>query len=280
MSKAKATRSKSTPTKARVTFSDTKPSTPESNATTHTETPTGSMIDEADDMMFTGTLNKVFSKKFLAILTGKDMILKEVRDCVIRNDAEQLQKIIPYLFSYWRDLSVKHGCVCLDERIATPKSIKDAVLEDIHSTHPGSFAMLFLAQNIWWPYIHRDILAKASECKACTEIGKNLKSVIPHRKWTPLPKCSEPNDEIQLDFGGPILSEKGIEQYFITSIDRYSKHPTAEIVNNASGPNVIKFLNNYIYQHGVPRTIRLDQARCFTGKKFETFCTEINITPI
>ena len=211
MSKAKATRSKSTPTKARVTFSDTTPSTPGSNTTSHTETPTGSMIEEADDTMFTETLNKVFSKKFLAILTGKNAILKEVRDCVIRNDADRLQEISPYLFSYWRDLSVKHGCVCLDERIAIPKSIKDAVLEDIHSTHPGSFAMLSLAQNISWPYIHGDKLAKASECNACTDIGKNLKSVIPHRKWTPLPKCSEPNDEIQLDFGGPILNEKGIE---------------------------------------------------------------------
>ena len=75
------------------------------------------------------------------------------------------------------------------------------------------------------------------------------------------------------------MNEKGIEQYF-TSIDRYSKYPTTEIVNNASGSNVIKFLNNYIYQHGAPRTIRLDQARCFTGKKFETFCTETFCTPI
>ena len=208
------------------------------------------MIEEADDIMFTETLNKVFSKKFLAILTGKDAILKEVRDCVIRNDADRLQEISPYLFSFWKNVRetwVKHGCVCLDERIAIPKSIKDAVLEDIHSTHPGSFAMLSLAQNIWWPYIHRDILAKASECKACTDIGKNLKSVIPHRKWALLPKCNEPNDEIQLDFGGPILNEKGIEQYFFTSIDRYSKYPTAEIVNNALGSNVIKFLNQYIY---------------------------------
>ena len=140
--------------------------------------------------------------------------------------------------------------------------------------------MLWLAQNIWWPYIHRDILANTSECKACTEIGKNLKSVIPHCKWTPLPKCIEPNDKIQIDFGGPILNEKGKEQYFITSVDRYSKYPTAEIVKNASSTNLIKFLNNYIYNHGIPRTIRLDQVRCFTGKKFETFCTENNITPI
>ena len=71
--------------------------------------------------------------------------------------------------------------------------------------------------------------------------------MIPHCKWAPSPKCVEPNDEIQIDFGGPILNEKGIEQYFITSVDRYSKYPTAEIVNNASGTNVIIFLNNYIF---------------------------------
>ena len=95
-----------------------------------------------------------------------------------------------------------------------------------------------------------------------------------------MPKGIEPNDEIQIGFGVPIINEKGTEQYFITFIDRYSKHPTAEILNNASGTIVIKILNNYIDNHGVPRTIRLDQTRCFTGKKFETFCTENNNTPI
>ena len=92
--------------------------------------------------------------------------------------------------------------------------------------------------------------------------------MIPQRKWAPLPKCVEPNDEIQIDFVGPIIIEKCIEQYFITTVDRYSKYPTAEIVNNASGTNI------------VPRTIRLDQAGCFTGKNFKTFCTENKITPL
>ena len=99
--------------------------------------------------------------------------------------------------------------------MAIPKAIKGAVLQDIHSTDPGSFAMLSLEQNIWWLYVHRDILAKTSDCKACTEIGKNLNPVIPHSKWSPLPKCIEPNDENQIDFGGPIINEKGIKQYSI-----------------------------------------------------------------
>ena len=81
---------------------------------------------------------------------------------------------------------MKHGRLCIDERIAIPKAIKGAVLEDIHSTHPGVFAMLSLAQKIWWPYIHRDILAKASECKSCTEIDENLipgRSCLTDAQW-------------------------------------------------------------------------------------------------
>ena len=68
-----------------------------------------------------------------------------------------------------------------DKKFFIPKAIKDSSLEDINSTHSGSFAMLLLARNFWWPYIHRDILAKAIECKACTDIGKNWKQVI--QRW-------------------------------------------------------------------------------------------------
>ena len=63
----------------------------------------------------------------------------------------------------------------------------------------------------------------------------------------PLSKCVKPNHEIQIDVGRPIINKKGIEQYFITSVDKYSKYPTAEIVNNASGTNITKFLYIYIY---------------------------------
>ena len=95
MPKTKATRSKSTPKKARVTFSDTTPSAPAKTTSFNTETPSGSLIDAAEDICFTETLNKIFSKKLLAILTGKDAILEELRDCVIRDDPDRLQEISP-----------------------------------------------------------------------------------------------------------------------------------------------------------------------------------------
>ena len=93
--------------------------------------------------------------------------------------------------------------------------------------------------------MHREILAKVSDCVPYTDIGKNLKPVIPKSKWHAHKLCQEPNEEIQIDFGGPILKEKDFKNYFLTCIDRYSKYPTAEIFEKAIGTNVVKFLPEY-----------------------------------
>ena len=84
-------------------------------------------------------------------------------------------------------------------------------------THPGSWGMislsLSLSQYAWWPYMHREILAKTSDCVPFTDIGKNLKPIIPKSKWYPHKACQE---EIQIDFGGPILNDQDKDIYFLT----------------------------------------------------------------
>ena len=75
---------KSTPAKARVTFSDNSPSnkTPATNTSSNTETtPSTSAIHTTEDLRLTDTINRIFSKKLLAILNGKDAILKESSFC-------------------------------------------------------------------------------------------------------------------------------------------------------------------------------------------------------
>ena len=74
--------------------------------------------------------------------------------------------------------------------------------------------------------------------------------------------CVEPNEEIQIDFGGPIVDGQGREVYFLACIDRFSKFPSLKLYNHANAINVEHFLNKYMSIHGVPRSIRKDQARC------------------
>ena len=73
------------------------------------------------------------------------------------------------------------------------------------------------------------------------------------------------------------MNEKDKEIYFLTCIDRYSKYPTVEIFEKANGTNVVKLIREYAYKHGIPRTIRLDQATCLVAKQVTSYCNENNI---
>ena len=230
--------------------------------------------------VFENDLTQLFTKGFLAVLTSKDAVLKEVRDCVLQKDPQRCREVNPYMFSYWRDLHVRSGCVCIDERVAIPHSIQDAFLESLHLTHPSRCGMINLGQYAFGPYMHREILDKAAQCKPCTDIGKNLETVVPASKRKPLLNCSEPNEEIQIDLGGPITNEKDQDTHFLGCIDRFSKYPTVEVFEKANGPNVINFFGEYIYIHGVQRNIRLDQARCLICYKVKNFCKQHNINII
>ena len=196
---------------------------------------------------------------------------------MMQDDEARRKGCSAYILSFWKDLHVKSGCLCVDERVAIPNSNKDDVIESFQMTHPSSSKMISLSHYAWWSYMHKEILAKSSDCVPCTDIGKNLKLIIPKSKWHPHKLCHEPNEEYQINYGGPILNEKDKQIYFLTCIDRYSKHHRVEIFEKGNGTNVVKFLREYAHNHGIPRIIRLDQATCLVSKQVTNYCNESNI---
>ena len=137
--------------------------------------------------------------------------------------------------------------------------------------------MADMATHAWWPYIHRDIITKTAKCNPWVKTGKNLKSFIPANKWAPLILCKVLKWEIQIYFGGPIYNEKNQEVYFLACIDRFSKFPSAEVFDRANADNILKFLQEYVLLHGVPRSIKLDQAWCQTSQRIKAFFNQNNI---
>ena len=245
------------PTHSRLTFQSTPNSAVKSTHSSN-DGQNSSNLELSKEQVFENNLTQLFTKGLLALLTSKDAVLKEVRDCIPQNGAQQCKKVKPYLFSYWRDLHVRSGCVCVDKRVAIPHSIHGTLLEGLNLTLPGSWGMITLGQYAFWSYMHHEILNKAAQCKPCTDIGKNLKPVVPASKWRPLLNCSEPNEEIQINFGCLITNEKDQDIYFPALFDRFSKYTTVEVFDKPNGPHVIKFLDEYKQKHGVPRNIRLE----------------------
>ena len=188
------------PKTPRVTFRTQ--STPNTNTSTsinntQSSSPENRDIELSREEIFENNLNQLFTKSFLAVLTSKDAVLKEIRDCMMQDDEARRKGCSAYILSFWKDLQLKSGCLCVDERVVIPNSNKDDVIESFQMTHPISSGMISLSQYAWWSYMHKEILAKSSDCVPCTDIGKNLNLVIPKSKWHPHKLCHEPNEEIQ-----------------------------------------------------------------------------------
>ena len=224
----------------RVSFTDNPTTNTPRRSSSHSNLSTP-LTDSPQVISFEKMVGRVINKGLIASLTSKDAVLKEVQDCIIRSDEDRLKALNPYLHSYWRDLHVSSGCVCMDEKVAIPNALKDAMIEDLHTSHPGIWGMVCMAKHCWWTYINRDLLVRAIECKSCTAIGKNLKPVIPAKQFKAHTPCIVTSQEIQIDFAGPINNVKEHEIYILRCIDRFSKYPSAEIFDNANESNVIKF---------------------------------------
>ena len=165
-----------------------------------------------------------------------------------------------------------------DNKLVIPRNLKQLVIDAIHQTQPGQAGMLSVGNLVWFPCIHRSLTYKAHACDECTKQGKNLKPIIPKQDLGKLPKLSEPNEEHQLDFAGPIPFRNHTDNYYIlVSVDRYSRFPTAQVYKNCDASTTIDCLEEYCKFHGIPRSLRCDQAQAFKSRNFNVYCKDNNI---
>ena len=64
---------------------------------------------------------------------------------------------------------------------------------------------------------------------------------------------------IHADFYGPLPTS----QYIIALIDKYSRYPETEIINNASAKTLIPKLDAIFVRHGIPHTVKSDNGPPF-----------------
>ena len=105
--------------------------------------------------------------------------------------------------------------------------------------------MLEAAKNIWYPYLHRDIIATAQSCKECCQKVKNLKLISGKQHFTALDAVVEPNEEIQMVFAGPLPDENKKEVYILVGVDRFSRFPSAKVVTNTKADTIIRFMQTH-----------------------------------
>ena len=171
-------------------------------------------------------------------------------------------------------LSTRFGLFIYNDRIVIPENMRTTVIAMLHHGHTSAGKMEKLAEAFWWPGMNREIHEKADSCPSCRAAGKSLITQIPSTEKNNLDILTEPNQEIQLDFAGPIKSRTRGDVYILVAIDRFSKWPTAHICKSADTRTVKKFLTKYFTDNGIPRVIRTDNGSCFKSIEFKQFCKD------
>ena len=211
-------------------------------------------------------LAKLFDKSLLAELTTEDTWMDRLRRVIERGDKQGFELMGPYTNPLWSQMAVQDDCILVNNRLAVPVQLRQAVLKRIHRGHPGQEAMLVAAQYLWWPHMNKDIVNLTEECRSCTRYGKNVKYLISKNASKPQPLLTQPGQEVQLDYAVPIENQKGKKIYLLVAIDRFSKFPSVKVTKSTSGKCTVKFLRSYIDTHGIPESIRSDQFSGFKGK--------------
>ena len=220
---------------------------------------------------------RVSNEEFLAEHSKKDIGL--IIDMVNKQYWLSLKQANRIFHKFRCDLSVRPtGYLLFDNRLVIPTKLRPLVLQTIHSKHPGQAGMLSLSCVIWYPHNHSEIVAQAQSCRHSIDKGKNLKPIIAGNSLGTLSELSEPNEEFQMDFAGTIPFKKYTQNNYISvTVDRLSRFPHAEIFNNCDTNTAIEYLESYCRLHGIPRSIRCDQAQAFKAKEFELFCKNRNL---
>ena len=165
----------------------------------------------------------LFDVNLLGELTGEDQFLGPMRTAIINKDVQSFNKLGAYMAHFWTKAAVVNNCVLIDNKLVISEQLRSAILIRLHRSHPGQAAMMETSEYIWWPFLNRQIVNVCEKCTECTLFGKNIKTSTTYNSAKPLPPLSAPNQELQLDFAGPLIDDKKGKIYILVAIDRFSK---------------------------------------------------------
>ena len=132
----------------------------------------------------------LFNADLLAELTEEDRFLGPMKCSIVNKYVTSFKKLGSYMAQFWTKAAV---IVIVDNKLAIPELLRQAVLASLHRSHPGKEAMMSASEYIWWPFLIRQIVDTCEKCPKCTLYGTNLKPAKTFHSAQTLPSLSWPN---------------------------------------------------------------------------------------
>ena len=192
-------------------------------------------------------------------------VFTRLRDAGLRLKGDKCE-IRKSSISYLGHRIISEGIHPMQEKVnvVIPAKCRDALLKELHESHPGISRMKSLARShIWWLKMDADIELFVSNCGMC-QYSANMPQASalnpwewPGRFWF----------KVHMDYAGPIQGK-----WILVIGDAHSKYIDAYVVSSPSSAVTETLLRRTFATHGSPHVIICDNASSFTSKEFSRFC--------
>ena len=101
--------------------------------------------------------------------TRNDPMLSRVLQFVMTGWPEKpINPEITQYFNERHEITVEDGCLLWGIRVIIPKQLRERVLHELHTGHPGIVRMKSFARlHVWWPNLDKAIATIVQRCNDC-----------------------------------------------------------------------------------------------------------------
>ena len=196
--------------------------------------------------------------------TRNDPMLSRVLQFVMTGWPEK--PIAPEVTQYFNkrhEITVEDGCLLRGIRVIIPTQLRERVLHELHTGHPGIVRMKSLARlHVWWPNLDKDIATIVQRCNDCQR-SRNKPQPAPLHPWD-WPKM--PWQRVHIDFAGPFMGKM-----FLIVVDSHSKWLEVEVMSSITSEATIEKLRDLFARYGIPQQLVSDNGSQFTSQEFTKF---------
>lgn len=199
--------------------------------------------------------------------SARDPTLRQVATYTTSGWPPQRQLIkngeVEKYFNIRSDISLIGSCVRFRDRTVVPPAYRRAILQQLHSGHPGIGRMKAFARHyVYWPNLDTDIEKIVKACKECAKTAKApVKTLL--SAW---PTPNGPWQRVHADFAGPVNGDM-----YLVMIDAYSKWPEVFRMTSTTTEATTKVLQDVCARMGAMNTLVTDNGPQFTSAAFDQF---------
>ena len=225
-----------------------------------------------EKMKFTDYMG--FSDKTLAQLqkeSDRDSSLQELKTIVLTGWPESQTEVPDQSKPYWNfrdEIGIQNGILFKGMRVIIPSSMRQLMLQRIHSSHLGTEACIRKAKDrLFWPNMGSDIRTFVEKCTTCAAMGDT-------RQKEPLQTPSLPIRP---------WSKLAIDQFtvngssYLITVDYYSDYFEIDKLPSTTTRDIIKALKPHFSRFSSPDYITTDNAPNLVSNEFSQFAQEWDI---